>query len=74
MEHKVYDKREKEKEGERMKVYAVIERCEDQYYPDYMIADDCVYLKKEDAKKRLKELNKKSDWIDWEIYEFGVKE
>lgn len=57
-----------------MKVYAVIERCEDQYYPDYMIADDCVYLKKKDAKNRLKELNEKSDWIDREIYEFEVRE
>lgn len=57
-----------------MKVYAVIERCEDQYYPDYMIVDDCVYLKKKDAKNRLKELNEKNDWIDREIYEFEVKE
>ena len=57
-----------------MKIFAVIERCEDQYYPDYMIADGYVYLKKKDAKKRLKELNEKSDWIDREIYEFEVKE
>ena len=74
MEHKVYDKREKEKEGERMKMYAVIERCEDQYYPDYMIADGRVYLKKKDAKDRLKELMEKNNWIDREIYEFEVKE
>ena len=37
-----------------MKVYAVIEKCEDEYYPDYTIVDDCVYLKEKDAKKRLK--------------------
>ena len=57
-----------------MRVYAVIERCEDNYYPDYMIADNRVYLKKKDAKNRLKELNEKSDWIDREIYDFEVKE
>lgn len=38
-----------------MKVYAVIERCEDGYYSDYTIVDGRVYLKEEDAQKRLKE-------------------
>lgn len=59
-----------------MKVYAVIERCEDEYYPDYTIVDDCVYLKEKDAKKRLKELVKeKPYWAEYiEVYDFEVKE
>ena len=65
-----------------MKVYAVIERCEDYYYPDYMIVDNRVYLKEEDAKKRLEELDgsgaKENPCRTWpeqfEIYDFEVKE
>lgn len=59
-----------------MKVYAVIERCEDYYYPDYMVLDNCVYLKEEDAKKRLDELVKDiSHWSEqFEIRDFEVKE
>ena len=59
-----------------MKVYAVIERCEDNYYPDYMIVDNCVYLKEKDAKKKLKELIKERPcWAeDFEVYDFEVKE
>lgn len=59
-----------------MKVYAVIARCEDNFYPDYTIDDDCVYLKEEDAKKRLDELVKEHHhWPEqFEIYDFEVKE
>lgn len=57
-----------------MKVYAVIERCEDYYYPDYRVVDDCVYLKEEDAKKRLDELTNESKWSEFEICDFEVKE
>lgn len=57
-----------------MKVYAVIERCSDDYYPDYRIVDDCVYLKEEDAKKRLDELVKEHHWSEYEIRDFEVKE
>lgn len=59
-----------------MKIYAVIERCEDYYYPDYRIVDDCVYLKEEDAKKRLDELVKEiPNWTEqFEIRDFEVKE
>lgn len=58
-----------------MIVYAVTKRCEDDYYPDYVIVDDCVYLKEEDAKKRLDELIKENPhWPEqFEIYDFGVK-
>ena len=57
-----------------MKIYAVIERCEDNFYSDYTIADECVYLKEEDAKKRLDELAKKRSWAVFEVYDFEVKE
>lgn len=57
-----------------MKVYAVIERCDDNYYPDYQIIDDCVYPKEEDAKNRMKELAKEHRWSDFEIRAFEVKE
>lgn len=59
-----------------MKVYAVIERCDDSIYPTYTIVDNCVYLKEEDAKKRLDEMVKENnDWSEQlEIYDFEVKE
>lgn len=60
-----------------MKVYAVIERCEDYYYPDYCVVDDRVYLNEEDAKKRREELVKKNLGLfpeQFEICEFEVKE
>lgn len=62
-----------------MKVYAVIERCEDYYYPDYTIVDNRVYLKEEDAKKRLEELVPKENPFrtcpeQFEIHDFEVKE
>ena len=59
-----------------MKVYALIERCEDHYYPDYIIVDNCVYLKEEDAKRRLNELVKEiPHWSEqFEIHDFEVKE
>ena len=58
-----------------MKVYAVIEKCTDDYGSEYdAIVDDNVYLKEEDAKKRLEELVKKSRWSDFEIHDFEVKE
>lgn len=59
-----------------MKVYAVIVRCEDNYYPDYQILNDCVYPKEEDAKKRLDELLKEipSGSEEFKIYVFEVKE
>jgi len=54
-----------------MKVYAVIMRCEDNFYSDYTIADDCVYLKEEDAERRLNEMVNPEQF---EIYDFEVKE
>ena len=59
-----------------MKVYAVIEKCEDNFYPHYTIVDDRVYLKEEDAKKRLKEVIKGTNyWPDlFEVCSFEVKE
>ena len=57
-----------------MKVYAVIERCEDGFYPDYRVIDNCVYLKKEDAEKRLDELLKERPWSDSEICDLEVRE
>lgn len=56
-----------------MKVYAVVEKCEDDYYPDYTIVDDRVYLKEDDAKKRLEERDPAHIW-QLEIYAFEVKE
>ena len=59
-----------------MKVYAVIERCEDNFYPHYMIVDERVYLKEENAKKRLKELVEERPYMaeEMEIYDFEVSE
>jgi len=61
-----------------MKIYAVIVRCEDNYYPDYQIVDDRVYLKEEDARKRLDEMVKDIPYTCWpdqiEIYDFEVRE
>lgn len=59
-----------------MKVYAVIEKYADEYdSEDYdMVVDDHVYLKEEDAKKRLEELAKKSRWSEYKIRNFEVKE
>ena len=59
-----------------MKVYAVIERCEDNFYPHYVVVNDCVYLKEEDAKKRLDELIKEKSYRseEFEIYDFEVVE
>ena len=57
-----------------MKVYAVIEGCEDEYYPDYRVVDNCVYLKKEDARRRLDELVKENRYSDFEIRDFEVME
>lgn len=59
-----------------MKVYAVIRSCEDGYYPEYQIVDDCVYLKEEDAKKRLEEVIKETNyWPDlYDVCGFVVKE
>ena len=57
-----------------MKIYAVIEECSDYYYPDYTIVDDCVYLKEEDAIKRLEELTEKYRYTVFKIRDFEVKE
>lgn len=59
-----------------MKVYAIIKRCEDNFYPDYQIVDDRVYLKEEDARKRLEEVIKGTNfWPDlFEVCDFEVKE
>ena len=57
-----------------MKVYAVIERCSDEYYPDYRVIDNRVYLYKEDAKDRLEGLKKENRWSDFEVCDFEVKE
>lgn len=59
-----------------MKVYAVIERCGDNFYPHYVIIDDRVYLNEEDARKRLEEVIKGTNyWPDlFEVYSFEVKE
>ena len=59
-----------------MKVYAVIERCEDNFYPHYTIVDERVYLKEEDAKKRLDELVKERPyWVEhFKIYDFEVEQ
>lgn len=59
-----------------MKVYAVIEKCTDEYsVSEYdVVTENRVYLKEEDAKKRLDELVKENRWSEFEIYEFEVKE
>lgn len=57
-----------------MKVYAVIEGCDDDYYPDYTILDNRVYLKKEDAEKRLKEVASEYWPERYNIYDFEVSE
>lgn len=57
-----------------MKVYAVVMKCRDNFYPDYQVEDDCVYLKEEDAWRKLEELRGEIRWADFEIYDFEVKE
>ena len=57
-----------------MKVYAVIEICCDNYSDFDVVADDHVYLKEEDARKRLEELVKKNRWSKFKIRDFEVKE
>ena len=54
----------------------MVRSCEDGYYPDYQIVDDCVYLKEEDAKKRLEEVIKETNyWPDlYDVCSFVVKE
>lgn len=58
-----------------MKVYAVIGIIELECFPDFeLVIEDHVYLKEEDAKKRLNELSKEHRWSTYEIREFEVKE
>ena len=56
-----------------MKVYAVIEICCDDYSDFDVIVGDNVYLKEEDARKRLEELVKKNRWTRFKIRDFEVK-
>ena len=56
-----------------MKVYAVIEKCADDYNDFDAVVEDCVYLKEGDAKKRMGELGKEHRWSKYEIHEFEVK-
>lgn len=57
-----------------MKVYAVIEKNSDDYSDFDAIIEECVYLKEEDAKKRMDELVKEHRWSEYEIRNFEVKE
>lgn len=57
-----------------MKVYAVIEKYSDDYSHFDGVVGDHVYLKEEDAKKRMGELVKEHRWSDFEIRDFEVKE
>lgn len=57
-----------------MKVYAVIDVCEDEYNSNYRIVDNRVYLYKEDAEDRLEELVEMNRWSEYKISEFEVKE
>lgn len=57
-----------------MKVYAVIEKISDDYSDYDVVVDEWIYLKEEDAKKRMEELVKEHRWSDYEIREFEVKE
>ena len=57
-----------------MKVYAVTELNSDDYSDFDVVVGDYVYLKEEDAKKKLEELAKKSRWSEYKIRDFEVKE
>ena len=57
-----------------MKVYAVFEICCDDCTDFDVIIGDHVYLKEEDAKKRLEELVEEHHWTDYKIRDFEVKE
>lgn len=57
-----------------MKVYAVFEICCDDYSDFDVIVGGHVYLKEEDARKRLEELIEKDPWSDFKIRDFEVKE
>ena len=56
-----------------MKVYAVTESNSDDYSDFDVVVGDYVYLKEEDAKKKLEELIKKDCWSEFKIREFEVK-
>lgn len=57
-----------------MKVYAVTERNSDDYSDFDVVVGNYVYLKEEDARKRLEELVKKNHWSEFNIRDFEVKE
>lgn len=57
-----------------MKIYAVFEICCDDCSDFDVIVGDHVYLKEEDARKRLEELVEKDPWTDFKIRDFEVKE
>lgn len=57
-----------------MKVYAVIEKCDDYQYPEYSVVDSRFYSKKEDARKRMYELAKEDIWSEFGICEYEAKE
>lgn len=56
-----------------MKVYAVIEKNSDDYSEFDVVVGDHVYLKVEDARKKLEELVK-NRWSDFEVCAFEVME
>ncbi len=57
-----------------MKVYAVVQKISGEYDEEYEVVTSCLYLKEEDAKKKLDELVKEHRWSEFKMRDFEVKE
>ncbi len=64
-----------------MRVYAIVNLCEDQYYPDYQVFENRVYANRKDAKARMKalkteQINRGCTWYpeDWSLISFELVE
>lgn len=64
-----------------MRVYAITNLCEDQYYPDYQVFENRVYANRKDAQARMKalkteQINSGCTWYpgDWSLISFELVE
>lgn len=57
-----------------MKVYAAVQKISGEYDEEYEVVTSCLYLKEEDAKKKLDELVKEHRWSEFKMHDFEVKE
>ena len=64
-----------------MRVYAIVNLCEDQYYPDYQVFENRVYANRKEAQARMKalkteEINRGYGWCpdEWSLISFELVE